>query len=284
MKRRIWSKGITRVLPFPVWGRSSSSFFLLMIALGLLLFSAFSPASLSGVRAGATDFFAPVLVTVSKPIQQAAGFVRNITGLASLQAENAHLQQENARLREWYQAALLLEAENKSLKQLLNVKIEPQNTYVTSRIIADSGNTYVKSLLADAGRKDGVKKGQAVISGDGLVGRVVEDGDKASRILLITDINSRVPILVENSSQHAIMAGTNEDMPILQHVQQGSDIQDGARIVTSGHGGIFPQGLPVGRVVDKDGVKHVKLFADVNKMVFVRIVNKSEDSALQPGG
>lgn len=255
-----------------------------MIALGLLLFSALRPAALSGVRAGATDFFAPVLVTVSKPIQQVAGFVRNITGLAGLQAENAHLQQENARLREWYQAALLLEAENKSLKQLLNVRLEPQHTYITSRIIADSGNTYVKSLLADAGRRDGVKKGQAVISGDGLVGRVVEDGEKASRILLITDINSRVPILVENSNQHAIMAGTNEDMPVLQHVQQGSDIQDGARIVTSGHGGIFPQGLPVGRVVDKDGVKHVKLFADVNKMVFVRIVNKSEDSGLQPGG
>lgn len=283
MKRRLWSKGISRIAPFPLWGGSAPSLVLLLIAFGLLMLSAFQPAALSGVRTGTADLFAPILVTVSKPVQQASDFVRDVTGLAELQAENAHLQQENIRLREWYQAALLLEAENKSLRDLLNVKIEPKNSYITSRIIADSGNTYVKSLLVDAGRRDGVKKGQAVISGDGLVGRVVEDGEKASRILLITDINSRVPILVENSSQHAILAGTNADMPVLLHMQQDSDIQEGARIVTSGHGGLFPQGLPVGRVINEGGVKYVKLYADVNKMVLVRIVDKSGDPNLRSG-
>ncbi len=247
------------------------------------MLSAFQPAALGGVRAGTADLFAPVLAAVSKPVQQASDFVRDVTGLAELQAENAHLQQENIRLREWYQAALLLEAENKSLRDLLNVKIEPQHSYITGRIIADSGNAYVKSLLVAAGKKDGVRKGQAVISGDGLIGRVVEDGNKSSRVLLITDINSRVPILVENSSQHAILAGTNAAMPVLQHMQQDSDIQEGARIVTSGHGGLFPQGLPVGRVIVEGDVKYVKLYADVNKMVHVRIVNKSADPNLRSG-
>ncbi|GJL86111.1 MAG: cell shape-determining protein MreC [Micavibrio sp.] len=247
------------------------------------MLSAFQPAALSGVRSGTADLFAPVLAMVSKPVQQGADFVRDVTGLAELQAENAHLQQENVRLREWYQAALLLEAENKSLRDLLNVKIEPQHSYITGRIIADSGNTYVKSLLVDTGRQNGVQKGQAVISGDGLIGRVVEAGNKASRVLLVTDINSRVPILVEHSSQHAILAGTNGVLPVLQHMQQDSDIQDGARIVTSGHGGLFPQGLPIGLVIDEGGTKYVKLYADVNKMVHVRIINKSTDPNLRSG-
>ncbi|HHK73671.1 MAG TPA: rod shape-determining protein MreC [Rhizobiales bacterium] len=253
------------------------------MAAALLMLSAFQPAALGGVRAGVSDLFAPVLAMIAKPVQQASDFVRDVSGLAELQAENAHLQQENVRLREWYQAALLLEAENKSLHDLLNVKIEPQHSYVTGRIIADSGNAYVKSLLVVAGRRDGVQKSQAVISGDGLVGRVVEAGQKASRVLLITDMNSRVPILVEGSSQHAILAGTNGAMPVLQHMQQDSDIQDGARIITSGHGGLFPPGLPVGRVMDEGGIKFVKLYADVNKMVHVRIINKSTDPNLRPG-
>lgn len=283
MKRRLWSKGIANIAPIPLWGGSAPSFVLLLIAFGFLMLSAFQPAALSGVRSGTADLFAPVLAMVSKPVQQGADFVRDVTGLAELQAENAHLQQENVRLREWYQAALLLEAENKSLRDLLNVKIEPQHSYITGRIIADSGNTYVKSLLVDTGRQNGVQKGQAVISGDGLIGRVVEAGNKASRVLLVTDINSRVPILVEHSSQHAILAGTNGVLPVLQHMQQDSDIQDGARIVTSGHGGLFPQGLPIGLVIDEGGTKYVKLYADVNKMVHVRIINKSTDPNLRSG-
>lgn len=282
LKRRKWSRTFARAAPLSLAGGPIA---LVFIALVMVFISSANPQGVSGPRALITDIFAPVLEIVSKPVQDAAVFVRNVSGLAELQAENMRLETENARLREWYQAAMVLEAENKSLRELLNVKLDPQNTYITARVLADSGQTFVKSVLVSAGEKDGVRKGQAVVSGDGVVGRVVEAGNGASRVLLITDINSRVPVLVENSRLHAILAGQNDQKPALAHLPPNSTVEAGARIITSGHGGIFPQGLPVGRVVlDDNGVPQVELFADFDRMVHVRIVNRPEDPYLRAGG
>lgn len=282
MKRRLWSKGLARIAPMPILGGALSSLILIVVSLGLLIYSGVNPSGMGGLRSGTADLFAPALSAVSKPLQEAASFVRDVTGIAALQAENASLKEENARLRDWYQAAQLLEAENRSLRDLLNVKIEAVHTYITTRVIGDGGSTFVKSLLLSGGQEDGIRKNQAVLSGEGLIGRIVEAGDNSSRVLLLTDINSRVPILVEDSRQHAILAGTNEDMPVLVHMPPDSEIADGARIMTSGHGGMFPQGLPVGRVVKgEDGKIRIKLYADMNRLMHVRVVNLPDDPNLR---
>jgi rod shape-determining protein MreC len=267
--------------PLPLIGGHWGAFVFVVAALGLLGFSIASPQTAQGVRTGFADLVTPVLMIVSKPVQDSAVFVRNITGISQLQAENERLAKENTRLREWYQTALILESENKSLRELLNVKIEPQNRYVSARVLADPGHSFVKSLLVAAGEKDGVRKGQAVISGNGLVGRIIESGRQSARVLLVTDMNSRVPVLVEDSSQHAILAGGNDGLPMLVHLPPGSEMEAGARIITSGHGGIFPKGLPVGRVViDSDGRPHVELYADFDRMTYVRVIDRPEDPNL----
>ncbi len=227
---------------------------------------------------------APVLEVVTLPMQTAALFVRDVSGLAALQSENARLKEENSRLREWHQTALLLEAENKSLRELLHVKLEPQNKYISARILSDAGSTFAQSLLVAAGSTDGVKKGQAVLASNGVIGRVIEVGKSVSRILLISDINSRVPVLVENSRLHAIFAGTNGGEGRLIHLPQDSNVTEGARIVTSGHGGVFPYGLPVGvAYIDENGQPMVKPFVDFKRMVHVRIVDRPEDIYLREG-
>jgi rod shape-determining protein MreC len=268
----------------PLAGGAAVSFVFVIAAAGTLIFSAVNPQRVSIVRTGVADVAAPILGTVTKPFQSAILFVRDVSGLSELQAENARLAQENLRLREWYQTALLLEAENKSLRELMHVKIDPENRFITAQVLADSGNTFVKSLLVAAGTDDSAQKGQAVISGEGVIGRVIESGRKVSRVLLLTDINSRVPVLVEDSRQHAILAGQNDMNPSLVHLPPESDIKNGARIITSGYGGIFPHGLPVGRVViDDDGVYRVQLFADFDRLVHVRIVDRNEDPNLHSG-
>lgn len=282
MKRRNWSKSLVRIAPMPFIGGHVSSFIFVVLSLLGLIFSAVSPQSVAHLRAGVSDLFVPVLAVASRPVQDAAVFVKNASGLAELQVENARLLEENAKLRDWYQTALLLDAENKSLRELLNVKTEPENRYITARILGDTGNTFVKSLLLSTGRGDGVRPGQAVLSGVGLVGRIVESGVRSSRALLVTDVNSRVPVMVENSRQHAIMAGANDSLPFLTHMPPDSEIASDSRIVTSGHGGIFPQGVPVGRVVkDKNGIYRVILFADFDRMIHVRIVDRPDDPNLQ---
>mgnify|MGYP003630934698 FL=1 len=239
--------------------------------------STFRPNAFEHLRTHTADLFAPALSTVSMPFQQANLFFHDITNLAQLQADNSRLQQENARLRQWYQTALLLDSENKSLRDLLNLDVDPTYGRISARILADSGNTYVKSLLVTAGENDGVKKGAAVVSGEGLVGRVVEVGVVTSRILLINDINSRVPVVVEDTGQHAIMAGANERNPKLIHLPEDSKITEGARIITSGYGGAYPHGIPIGRVVvSEDGAMNVVLFSDFDRLQIVRILAKEQ--------
>jgi rod shape-determining protein MreC len=260
------------------------SFIFVLAAIGTLIFSAVNPGGVSSIRTNVADAVAPVLGTVTQPLQSMVLFVRDVSGLAELQAQNMKLEAENARLREWYQTALQLEAENKSLRDLLHVKVEPENRFITARILADAGTTFVKSLLVEAGTPDGAAKGQAVLSGEGLIGRIVESGRSVSRVLLVTDINSRVPVLVEDTRQHAILAGQNTTSPILLHLPPDSEIKNGSRIITSGHGGIFPHGVPVGRVnIGEDGVYKVKLFADFDRLLHVRIVDRNEDPNLRSG-
>lgn len=268
----------------PLAGGGFTSLIFVVAAVATLFFSAINPQGVSTLRSGVADALGPALGAISRPLQSAALFVRDVSGLSELQAQNARLEQENVRLREWYQTALQLEAENKSLRDLLHVKIEPENRFITARILADAGSNFVKSLLVEAGTTDGVQKGHAVISGEGLIGRVIESGRGVSRVLLVTDINSRVPVLVEDSSQHAILAGQNTINPVLLHLPPGSSIKNGARIITSGYGGIFPHGLPVGRVsVGEDGVYKVQLFANFDRLVHVRIVDRNEDPNLRSG-
>lgn len=278
------SKAFAAIAALPALGLSGASGFLLIIGAALLMLSAFYPSTLTGLRVGAADTLAPVLNVVSAPMQRAAVFVRDVSGLAAIQAENARLAEENIKLREWYQAALLLEAENKSLRELMNVKVDAQHTYITARVLSDSNSHFAKSLLVSAGTADGVEKGQAVIAGDGLIGRVVEAGENTARVLLITDINSRVPVLVQDSRQHAIFAGQNTKTGQLVHLPEDSKVKQGVRVVTSGVGGIFPMGLPVGVVTDIGERVIIEPFADFNRLMHVRIVNLPQDPNLHSPG
>lgn len=279
---RLGSGGLNRGIAVPALGVGASHIGFAVIAIMLLALSILMPQKISGLRMQAADMFAPLLQTVTKPVTDVAEIVRNISGLGELQAENIRLQQENMKLREWYQTALLLEAENKSLRDLLQVKVEPTYQTITARVIADSGNTFAKSILVSAGAQDGVEKGQAVMSSEGLIGRVIEAGQKTARVLLITDINSRVPVLVENTRQHAVLAGHEQNNTKLVHLPPDSVIHEKSRIITSGHGGMFPPGLAIGRVKPAEAGHDiiVEPFADFSRIVHVRIVDKNEAGGL----
>jgi len=282
LKRRKHSKSMAFSHPALAWAGPLSSAGLMILAFGLIIYSSTRPADIGALRMGVTNFAAPFVSTITKPVQGAAMFVRNVSGLSELQAENAALRDENIRLRDWYQSALLLEAENNSLRDLMNIKVAPDHNFITARVIADSGNAFVKSLLVEAGSLDRVQKNYAVIAGEGLIGRVIEVGKNVSRILLVSDMNSRIPVLIENTSQHAVLAGGNETSPTLEHLPAGSGVDVGARIVTSGHGGVFPAGIPVGRVsAVSDDVVRVSLFADIGKTVFVRVLDRPQNENLR---
>lgn len=284
MKRRSKSKIFAGVAAQQVLAVAGTPVVLLVVSLIFIIVSSVQSSGVDGLRMQITDGVAPLISTVTKPFFAVVDFAGNVSGMAELRAENAKLETENVRLREWYQAALVLQSENQSLKELLNLKIEPHFQYISTRIIADAGNAFVKSVLAGAGQNDGVRKGQPVISGEGLVGRVVEAGNNSSRILLLTDYNSRVPVMIEGSRQRAILTGNNTDSPVIKHLPPDTAVEQGMRVITSGHGGLFPPGLAVGMIEQNEaGLYKVKLFADINRVTHIRILDTKVDPNLRRG-
>lgn len=283
MKRRTKNKYSAIASPVGFWDRPVSSAILLVLALGMVIVSGTNPSVFNDIRSSTTNAMSPLISVVSYPIQKSSEFVRNVSGLSEMQAKMATLEKENARLREWYQTALVLEEQNKSLKSLLNVKIESKHQYVTGRVIADVGSAFVKSILVKLGYDDGVEKGYAVVSSDGLVGRLINVSEQTSRVLLITDMNSRVPVLIEGYGKNAIMAGKNSSAPILEHLPKEAEIKTAARVMTSGHGGMFPPGIPVGIVArnEDSGAYTVQLFSDMNALQYVRVVSGEDNEAFQ---
>ncbi len=274
------SRIIASSVPF-ITGRAAGIIFF-VTCVGLIGVSVLNPQMAENMRLGIAGALSPAVKAISAPLQSAVLVTRDMTGISMLQAENIRLTEENARLREWYQAALVMESENKALHTLLNVKEDPQQTFITARIIADSANRFVRTMLVPAGSADGVKKGQAVLAGGGLIGRIIEVGDNVSRILLLTDINSKIPVLISGTNQHAIASGDNLDSLTLEYLDKDSPVEPGMRIITSGHAGAFPPGLAVGEISSVEhGKPHVKLFSDLNRIVYVRIVDFPQSTSLQ---
>jgi rod shape-determining protein MreC len=226
------------------------------------------------VRGGFADAMSGVLELASQPANAAGAAVQRVHDVVALYRENDRLRQENERLLQWQQVAQTLAAENARLRGLLNLVPEPMISFVSAKVIANSGGSFVRSVLVNAGRAEGVVRGQAAITGEGLVGRTAEVGERAARVLLITDLNSRVPVIVESSRERAVLAGDNSEQPRLIYLPPRSPVKVGDRIVTSGHGGVFPPGLPVGVVASTaDGVARVEPFVELSRLDFVRIVD-----------
>jgi rod shape-determining protein MreC len=212
----------------------------------------------------------------SRPIASAKDVASQVQELMALKDENTQLQHENQTLLEWQTVGHELQSQNAALRDLLKFTPDPRATYVTAPVIADTSSSYVRSLIVLAGAGDGVVKGQAAITGAGLAGRVLEVGRRASRVLMLTDISARVPVIVERTRDQAVLAGNNSENPELNYLPRDVDIKVGDRIVTSGVGGNYPTGLPVGEVVRTvDGRIFVQLYAQLDRMEYLRLVNYS---------
>lgn len=250
--------------------------FLSLIALtfALMLIGKADTVLVERARDAVSDAVAPILRVMSEPAAAVSNVVSNIRELASVREQNAILREDNARLLQWQALAQKLEAENRSLRGLLAVVEEPAGRSVTARVIADTGGAFAQTVLITGGVDDGVDKGHVVMTGEGLVGRVTQSGLQSARVLLITDINSRIPVAVGEAQNRAIMAGDNGPRPRLLYLSAKSGVMPGDKVVTSGDGEAFPPGLPVGLVVRvQDGIVEVEPYVARDKLQHVRVID-----------
>ena len=227
-----------------------------------------------GLRASVADRVAPILQAVGQPVAAVTNAVQSVSNTVAVSRENAQLREENARLLQWQEIARRLETENTELRAL--TKFEPQNTVhsLSAQVIADSGGAFARNVLINTGSQEGVARGQAALSGEGLVGRISEVGSRTARVLLLTDLNSHIPVELEDNHQHAVLDGDNSEQPRLVYLPATVEATVGERIVTVGAGGVFPPGLPVGVVSSvANGVIRVEPYAELWRLEVLRIVD-----------
>jgi len=247
---------------------------LIVVAGGLILLGKADAVLVERFRMQVSDPIAPLFDVLSRPADVAADGLDRARQWVDVAGENDRLRSERDELLRWRAAAKQLEAENAGLRRLLGYVPEPDATYRSARVIADSAGVFAQSVMISAGSLAGVDKGQVVLDGTGLVGRVVGVSARAGRVLLLTDINSRVPVFVGKTRIRAVLAGDNTERPKLIHVLPGETISPGDDVVTSGIAGGFPPGLPVGTVAEVDD-RRISVVPNANRdrLEYVRIAD-----------
>lgn len=237
-------------VPIRIWGQRFAFLGLVAVASALILLSKAETGVLERARAAIVDATIPVLDVMSRPVEVGQSVAQSVESFFVVRAENDRLRQENARLLRWMLMAQQLEVENATLRAQLDFIPGTEPRAITARVVADTGGAFFHSLLINAGARHFVQRGQAVVSHGGLVGRVVEVGDRSARVLLLTDLNSRIPAIVKSTGDRVIVTGDNTPWPTLTYLASNSPVSAGDRVLTSGHGGVFPPGLVIGVVAE----------------------------------
>jgi rod shape-determining protein MreC len=215
----------------------------------------------------------PVVNVISAPARWVSGVGDFSGGYFFAVSQNHELKKQVAELQRWRDAAIALKNLNLRYESLLKLRTDPPIPMVSARVVSDARGPFSQARLADAGSAAGVKIGNPVMSENGVVGRVVGVTRNASRILLLTDVESRTPVLIDRTNARAILTGDGGPNPKLEFVRGPNAVKDGDVVLTSGDGGLYPRGLPVGvAAVDYRGVWRVRLYSDRAAIDFVRIL------------
>jgi len=258
---------------------------LVLVLLGLFVLWRIDGPRAERLRAAFVDRVVPgfewALLPVTKLTRMAAGF----QSYARLYEQNQELRRELQKMVAWKEAAVQLEQENAKLLSQNAVRIDPALTYVSGVVLTDSGTAFRQSVLLNVGGRDGIVDGWATMDGLGLVGRISGVGERTARVMLLTDPSSRLPVTILPSGQHALMTGDNTPLPALDFIERPEEVRPGDRVVSSGDGGVFPAGLPVGQVaLASDGRLRVLMAADYGRLEFLRVLRSHEAEPIPAAG
>lgn len=237
------------------------------------------------MRAALIDRIVPSFEWALVPVNKVAGMVEDFQSYTRIYEQNQELRRELRQMKAWKEAALQLEQENAKLLDLNKVRLDPQLTYITGVVLADSGSPFRQSVLLNVGARDGIIDGWATTDGLGLVGRVSGVGKNTARVILLTDSNSRIPVVIQPSGQRAILAGDNSASPVIDFLETADQVRPGDRVVSSGDGQVFPAALLVGQVAEgPNGRLRVRLAADYERLEFLRVLRSHSNETISDPG
>jgi len=234
------------------------NFVLILLCLLLVFLGKLDLIAIRNIKSFLFDFWAPVTHVVNKPIKEIAVILEDVKSTSSLRQENIKLKNELRRLKSLNIQSESKELELLELRGLLNVLPQLKNEIVTGRVITAPGGIFANTVLINSGKNFGIQIGQPAISSFGLVGYVVNVGLKTSRILLLIDINSMIPIYLTRSNWPAVAQGQNGDLLEIKFLSSDAIPLEGEIVETSGHGDRLPPGINVGKIIS---VKNKSLIA-----------------------
>ena len=246
------------------FGQRFEVFFFILASLAILISGRSQTTLIEQTTAQIFEAFIPAIVFVDIPRDATAGFSEWIRRIVAVFSDNEFLRAENAELKMQLSNSIELEIDNLRLKNLLMIKDGTISTITTSRIVSDSNSPFFKSMLINSGLSDGVKKGHAVVNEEGVIGRTINVAQNSARVLLLNDINSRIPVKFSETGVNAILAGDNSGLQKIEFIPPDEKANIGDQIITSGMGGIFPPDLPVGHVIEITALGEIKIAPAVN--------------------
>ena len=237
------------------------------------------------LRMAVIDRVVPSFDWVMAPIHGTANLLADFQSYQRIYEQNQDLRRELQQMKAWREAALQLEQENAKLLDLNNVRIDPKLTFVTGVVMTDSGSPFRQSVLLNVGARDGIIDGWPTMDGIGLAGRIAGVGRQTSRVLLLTDTSSRIPITILPSGQRAILAGDSTSNPIIEFLEDRAVVRPGDSVVSSGDGGVFPADLLVGQVaLGTDNRLRVRLAVDYQRLEFLRVLRAHSHEVINDPG
>ena len=246
---------------------------LLLILFGLFVVWRIDNPRVEKFRALVIDTFVPNFEWILRPMTSVVKLAQDYQSYEKLLEQNKELRRELQQMKSWKEAALQLEQENARLLDLNQLRLDSKLTHVSGIVIADSGSPFRQSVLLNIGSRDGIQDGWAAMDGLGLVGRISGVGSSTSRVILLTDNASQIPVIVQPSGQRAILMGDNSFAPPVEFIENVDLVRPGDRVVTSGGGGLLPAGLLVGTLaMDPNGRLRVRLVADYERLEFLKVL------------
>ncbi len=219
------------------------------------------------------DTFVPSFEWMLRPMTSIVKLAQDYQSYEKLLEQNKELRRELQQMKSWKEAALQLEQENARLLDLSQLRLDSKLTHVSGIVMADSGSPFRQSVLLNIGSRDGIQDGWAAMDGLGLVGRISGVGSSTSRVLLLTDNASQIPVILQPSGQDAIVMGDNSFAPPVEFIENADLVRPGDRIITSGEGGVLPAGLLVGTLaMDPNGRLRTRLAADYERLEFLKVL------------
>ena len=244
---------------------------LLFFSILLIVLSKFNFTAINYLKSGIKEVVFRTSFIVSLPEKYISYSFRAIEKHIKFYENYNSTKEQLEKLKSEKYNVEFLEGENKRLKKVLEDISYSSNAKI-AKVLVDHQSPFLRSIIINKGSKDEIKKGMAVLHGYYLIGKVVEVNYTTSRVLLLSDLNSKIPIVIEPIGAHSILSGNGKKSGTIQYTKNNIPLKNGSVLYTSGTGSLFKPGIPIGKINNIEDISNVDFFVDLAQLRFVRIL------------